>query len=267
MSSYTVDNLLDAIEENNIENVKVLLNKGVDVNSTDSIGWNPLLLAYHKENLELMELLLDNGADTEIKLKQNGFSILADALFNYKDDIVKLLVKKGANVNVKYGNINPILYIRMSNDDLEIFNLFIASGFDLTARGINNETSLMSACSSWRSSLPIVKKILELHPELLHMKNDDNTNALMYACKSADNIEIVKFLIDQGIDIHLTNKKNRSALSYAVSSGFFEAVNLLIEKGVDTNIKDIWDRTLLDISKEGYDDPRIKDLLFSKSIL
>jgi ankyrin repeat protein len=264
MCSYTIDDLFDAIEEDNIENVKLLLSKGVDVNAKDDIGWNPLSLAYKKDKLKIMELLLDNGADTEIKVRPTKFYILADALFNYKDDIVKLLVRKGANVNVKYVDVRPILYLRLSESDLEIFNLFVEKGVDVSVRGVKDETSLICACGSWRSSLEIVKTILKLNPELLHMKNDNDENALMHACKAMDNIEIVYYLIEKGIDIHLTDKKNMSALSHAVSSGFFDAAKLLIEKGLDIHIRDIWNRTLLDISKEGYNNPLINELLSNK---
>ena len=263
MSSYTIGNLLDEIQEGNIENVKLLLDQGVDINARDSNDFFPLLLAYKKGNVEIMKLLLDKGADTELTFKPYGFTILADAVHNYKDTMAKLLIEKGANVNVKLFDIAPVAFERLSRTDINIFNLLLSKGLDINIRNHRNETILIHACYDCNYSIKIIKKILELNPDLLNAKDDKDNNPLINACKIGY-INLVNFLIEKGADILVKNKKNRSALSYAVKNGNFDVAKFLIEKGADIHIVDIKDRTLLDISEQGSDNPLINDLLKSK---
>lgn len=46
-----------------IEDVRVLLAAGADVNARDTIGMTPLMRAVYSVNLEMVNLLLDAGAD------------------------------------------------------------------------------------------------------------------------------------------------------------------------------------------------------------
>jgi ankyrin repeat protein len=260
MISYTIDDLLYEIQEGNIDEVKTLLDQGVDINAKDNIGWFPLLLAYKKNKVEIMKLLLDKGANTEITFKPYGFTILADAIHNYKDTMAKLLIEKGANVNVKLFDSVPIAFGRLSKSDIEIFNLLLDKGLDINIRNHRNETLLMYACYDCNYSMEIIEKILTLNPDLINAKDDSDKNALIYACKIGY-LKLINYLIEKGADIHVKNKKNRSALSYAVKHGYFEIAKILIEKGVDTSIVDIKNRTLLDISKKGYNSPLVNELL------
>lgn len=50
----------------NIECVEVLINNGADVNKQSKTYLTPLHLAVHQEDLELITLLLENGADKSI---------------------------------------------------------------------------------------------------------------------------------------------------------------------------------------------------------
>ena len=266
MDLPTIDDLLYEIQEGNIDKVKLLLDKGVDINAKGSIGWFPLLLAYKKNRVDIMKLLLDKGADTELTFKPYGFTILADAIHNYKDTMAKLLIEKGANVNVKLFDIAPVVFERLSRTDIEIFNLLIDKGLDINIRNHRNETILIHACYDCNYSMEIVKKILTLNSDLLNAKDDKDNNPLINACKIGY-IKLVNYLIEKGADISVKNKKNRSALSYAVKKGHFTVAKLLIEKGADIHIVDVKDRTLLDISKRGYNNPLINELLKSNSIL
>ena len=43
--------------------VKLLIDKGADVNAQDTMGWTALILAADKGNLEIVRLLIEKGAD------------------------------------------------------------------------------------------------------------------------------------------------------------------------------------------------------------
>ena len=60
---------------------------------------------------------------------------------------------------------------------------------------------------------------------------------LNYACKSG-NLEIVKLLIKDNININLKDTINRTPLRRAAKNGHLEIVKLLIKKNADPNIED-----------------------------
>lgn len=92
--------LLDlAIQNNNIDMVKFLIDRRVDFNWIDSEGSNSLMTAISQEDtsLEIVKLLLDAGVDIHYTFKDHH-NVLHMAIFLNKIDVVKLLIKSGVNL-------------------------------------------------------------------------------------------------------------------------------------------------------------------------
>ena len=70
-SGYTA--LIFAVEYNNIEMVKLLLNAGANIDKQDDQGYTALIRAAYNNNREIVELLLDYYAD-EFILNDNNKS-------------------------------------------------------------------------------------------------------------------------------------------------------------------------------------------------
>ena len=85
-----------AVYDGNIDAVKQAIAAGVDVNSKDGAGFNPLYLAAsgHKE---ITELLIAEGADVNAK-SVGGLAPLHSATTK---EIAELLIANGADVNTK----------------------------------------------------------------------------------------------------------------------------------------------------------------------
>jgi ankyrin repeat protein len=77
----------------NIEVVKVLIEKGADVNARNKHGGTPLMMAIG--SLQTMRLLLEHGADVNAKDKDN-WTALERALLRGCPDEIRLLEKAGA---------------------------------------------------------------------------------------------------------------------------------------------------------------------------
>ena len=99
----------DAIKQNDIEAVEVLLEEGVDVNAKDNYGATPLISAAFFGYTEIAELLLEAGADPNIKDK-DGWTPLMIAAMDGKTGVVKLLLKAGADPNAKNKEGETALY-------------------------------------------------------------------------------------------------------------------------------------------------------------
>ena len=87
-----------AIQTNNIDAVKSLLEKGVDVNEPAYTTKTPLHYASHSRNKDILNLMLSEGADLEAKTEQ-GFTPLSYAVGLNHPDNCRILLEAGAEVD------------------------------------------------------------------------------------------------------------------------------------------------------------------------
>ncbi|XP_046638807.1 light-sensor Protein kinase-like [Daphnia pulicaria] len=131
-----------------LEEVEILLQKEMDINSVDEKGLTPLLhLALPKKNegdnlVEIFRLLITKGANVhcETENKMNALHLLCE---HYKNenfiDLVKLLIEKGINVNCekkRWNAFNWLCKMYPHNNLLELVKVFIASGIKTTTDGM-----------------------------------------------------------------------------------------------------------------------------------
>ena len=98
--------ILTAIDKENIAVIKQHIDAGTNINDYPIPkglpfgGAEPLTLAVLKGNAEIVQLLLDNGADIEIQAKnKDGARPLHWAAFFHQQEMVSFLIESGANVN------------------------------------------------------------------------------------------------------------------------------------------------------------------------
>lgn len=88
--------LFIAIKINSINQVRYLLDQGIDPNIRNINTITPLILAAYNGKLEIAELLLDRGADVNAS-NIYGETPLLVAVAKGNVDTVKLLLKRGAD--------------------------------------------------------------------------------------------------------------------------------------------------------------------------
>ena len=221
----------------NIE-TQLLIDKGLDINASDKVNFTILMFAIGKENIEMVKLLIENGADVNALLNidtknliekglavntstKDGLTTLMFAIMEKKNiEIIKLLLEHEVDVNVFVNNGETALMLAIYNENIKLTKLLLEYGADINISVKSGETALMLAI--YNENIKLTKLLLEYGADVNASTKDGDT-ALMVASINNNNIEIVKLLIDNGakIDaeneeglnvIHLANKKIRKYL-------------------------------------------------------
>ncbi|WP_341787638.1 ankyrin repeat domain-containing protein [Rickettsia endosymbiont of Cantharis rufa] len=79
--------------------------------------------------------------------------------------------------------------------------------------------------------------MLELDITAVDKKGENNTLYLVILDSLGGNIELITFLIANGININHLNSLGNTALLYSVASDYSSVIRILLENGADINIK------------------------------
>lgn len=85
-----------------VKAAQFLIKQGVDVNVRDWTGAFPLFKAVESGSMEMVQLLIDAGADIH-QTHDDGKTVLHQACFYDRDDIVDLLWRNGADADIDEG--------------------------------------------------------------------------------------------------------------------------------------------------------------------
>ena len=101
-----------------------LVNKGIDINHQDKMGWTPLHFCAQYNNITIAELLLRKGAKVNF-IDCYGNNPLWYAVFNANDDyrLVKLLIRYGADALSKNNAMRSPLDFARQIEDTEMINI------------------------------------------------------------------------------------------------------------------------------------------------
>lgn len=241
-----------AAKENATNLARLLIEKGIRINSRDPGSLTPLHIAAQYAESGMIELLLDSGADIEA-VDGSDQTPLHRALIGYSDQqklellinakvqmeardnlgrtalmvaiqddlpaVARFLVQRGANVEKSYGLAETPLLLAIRYKTEWAVKLFIENGASLVARNAQGETALYLATMMAQES---TVQILLDHGAITKTTVDQQSAAyntcLCRAVKDA-NITIVTFLLHAGADISAQNYLGDTALYQAVRGG------------------------------------------------
>ena len=136
-----------AVRNGEKEMVNILLAAGADVNTIRKDGYTPLHWAVYRHMSEIVKLLLKAGANVNIA-KNNGYTPLHTAVDKVQKEMVELLLAAGADVNRidKIGNTPLHIAASKSGYELvEITKILIQKGADVNLKNGKLETPLSIA--------------------------------------------------------------------------------------------------------------------------
>ena len=92
---------MDAVTTGKVAVAKKFIESGtVNVNQT-FFAWSPLLSAASKGQLAVVKMLVEHGANLDYQHPVTKLTALAHAAYDGNEEMVKYLLEKGANPNIK----------------------------------------------------------------------------------------------------------------------------------------------------------------------
>ena len=102
--------LLQAIESGNVERVGALLQEGVDPDTADNAGRTALMYAGINGQTYSMKMLIEKGANVNVEAKRfNGVTPLIASVIFGDPEAIRLLLRHGAYVNARDRNGETVL--------------------------------------------------------------------------------------------------------------------------------------------------------------
>ena len=185
--------LIHAVEKRNRELIEALLKNGVNPNGlTGQWGKTALGIAVEQGDVEITRLLLDAGADPDIK--SGGYTPLVLAALRGHARIVGLLMKAGANPDFKSGDGNTPLTAAASMNRLEVIRVLMPFQPDFTLFNREGRTALSVAAMEGFEQA--VRLMLELGVDA--NVQDKNKGTALDSTTYNDNKRIQKLLVDHG---------------------------------------------------------------------
>ena len=244
--------LVNAVEKGDREQVLALLSQGANIDKV-WINDTPLETAIFQQNLEMVKLLLDKGA----KIKPEDLSEAAHGAQGDKAkalEIVKLLIARGADV---HANGAQALRDAAIANNIEVLRLLLAKGADANGQDEYGDRVLMKVVPY--AALDSIQALLEAGADVKAVDKDQETVLMLAArtdhrAETSTRVALLKLLIDRGSDVRARDKNGSTALHYAVAQimteggGFIarpEVVRLLLENGAEVNAKDNQGETAL----------------------
>ncbi|PQE28114.1 ankyrin repeat-containing protein [Rutstroemia sp. NJR-2017a BBW] len=253
-----------ALQEGHEVIVKLLLDKGAEIETKSTSGQTPLLWAAMNGNEAVVKLLLEKGAELEAKDYSYGLTPLSWAVKNGNEAVVKLLLEKGVEIETKstYG-LTPLSWAAMngnetviklllekgaeietkstsaSNGHKAVVELLIEKGAKMETRSITDQTPLSWAATNGHKAVVelLLKKGAEIeaqNPAIM-----DGMTPLLYAARNGHRA-VVDLLLEKGAEIETRCYTGETALIWAAESGHKAVVELLLEKGAEIENKSVF---------------------------
>ena len=228
-----------AAELGYLDIVKLLVQNGANIGAKKYLSETPLQTAVINDRYEISEYLLENGA--EVNTDDILYGPLMIAVINCQVDLVKLLLFHGAAVNVhyqfEYENQTP-LQTAIKNQNLKIIKALLKNGADPNY-SFNSEETVPAIDQALEIGNSAIIRMLLKHgaKPVTKLLDTLDKKCLFEAVKNQDVIG-VQDILKSKVDLNIRNRRGFTPLHVAVDLGYFNIVKILVKNGANLDTID-----------------------------
>ena len=253
-----------------------LIENGIDILLENNNKLNVLVLAVEKENLAVIEAIISKNKIDLDKKYDYSRTLLKDIVINGQNDIAKLFIKYGADINIKDDNNRNLLYDAISYDDEKFIDfLLLQDGLELNDVDIDQD-SIMHHPQVIQDDEKAIKLIEAGADTTLQNKNGE-TYLCNVALKGIESHYIIDKALKFGANINARVGDDKTILMELIAASskltdeeqdrrdsLFEMSKTLVLDGIDINAIDINKESALFRAIKATDTQLISFLLSSK---
>lgn len=178
--------LQEYVGSGNTAGIQTLLDQGADIN-TEFETQTPLCLAASDGNIEMVEYLINAGADVN-KANVKGVTPLMFATISKHGEVASLLIDKNADINAMDWFKNTALYFAVNKNDVSTARLLLERGADINARNAYGSPLIYEAIQM--RSVQMASLLIENGASINDTGINDSFSPLLYAkMRKCDDIE------------------------------------------------------------------------------
>jgi len=249
--------LHEALNAQKTEMAKFLIEKNADIHKENLEKQTPLNRAANRSLVDIGEILIAKGAiiDTRDRYQRTPLQCVARHTGNV--EFGKLLIDEGANINLKDGDNLTALNLAAWKGYNDLINLLLDNHaeYDNSGNHAQHMLSFAVGCGSGR----LFKHVLEKENYLLSDK--DFMKNILRTAITGGSIEIVKFLLSKNIP--LNNSANRfgwTPAHYATANGHAEMIRFLKENDINLDQRTLSGKSLYNIAEENKKEEVMKTI-------
>ncbi len=216
---------------------------------------------YHDLVQEIISTLVEHFGSRSHQLSSTVSQALTEAVSNDHEQVVRVLLDKGADVNAQDGDYGTALQAASSRGHEKMVQTLLSNGAHINAQCGSYGTALQAASSRGHE-----KMVLTL------LKNGANINAqcgsygtALQVASSKGHEKVVQTLLDNTADVNAKSKPYGTALQAASSGGHEKVVQTLLDNKADVNAESEPYGTALQAASSKGHEKMVQTLLDNKA--
>ena len=208
--------------------VRVLIEKGAEINFKDNYGRTPLLWAAIGDHESIARLLIEKGAEVNSKddRSRTPLSLAATGSF---ESVVRLLIEKGAEVNSRDYSGRTSLSMAATGSFEEVVRLLIEKGAEVNSRDIYGGTPLSLAVEGMNEFM--VALLINCGADT--NQRDDLGQTPLSLATTRGKHDVIQLLLSHGAKVDSMDVGGRTPEWWAVNYGHEKTMELLLNYGTD----------------------------------
>eukprot|EP00808_Paulinella_micropora_P006098 g54743.t1 len=202
------------------------------INAADERGQTALMLAAQSGHTQLVRWLIEDAHAIVNKQCYAGWMALQLAVDHAKPELVRLLLRHGAEVNHAAPNGATALMLAARRGCLPVLDMLLKAGAKLDATSDNGWTAVMFAAFAGKADA--LSMLLAADPAMVNTPDRDGATPLIIAAENG-RLDAVQTLLDAKAALGQQAHDGTCAVSCAAHAGHVEVVQLLLARGAPRN--------------------------------